>query len=145
MAEHGGYRKPAHPAPVSGPGAQSRRTDGGPADPKQAMRDLPNAKYGEGKAFSEIQGGAPLAGPAPTPAPIPLGAPSRRPDEPVTAGNPLGAGVGPEAAGIDTRTPLEQDSAALASFLPALRFMANLPDATPSTRALLRRIQGNAQ
>ena len=28
MATQGGYRKPGTPAPVSGPGALSRRTDG---------------------------------------------------------------------------------------------------------------------
>ena len=62
MAEkHGGYRKPKHPAPVSGPGKDSRRTDGGPAD-RQAMRDLPNAKYGEQADYAAVQGGAPLAG-----------------------------------------------------------------------------------
>lgn len=138
---HGGYRKPNHPAPASGPGAMSQRTDGGPSD-RQAMRDIPNAAYGEQKAMTEIQGGAPMAA-APMPQAIPLGAPTNRPDEPVTAGNPYGAGVGPEAAGVDVRTPTQQDAAALKSFLPALAFLANQPDAAPSTRALVRRIQAN--
>lgn len=136
---HGGPRTPAHPAPVSGPGQLSARTDGGPSD-RQAMRDIPNAGYGEQKAMSEIQGGAPMAA---APQAIPLGAPTMRPDEPVTAGNPLGAGVGPEAAGVDTRSTLQQDAAALKNFLPALEFMANMPDASGSTRALIRRIRGS--
>lgn len=141
MAQHGGYRKPAHPAPVSGPGSQSRRTDGGPSD-RQAMRDIPNAAYGEQKAMGEIQSGAPMAAAPAMPQAVPMGAPTQRPDEPVTAGNPLGAGVGPEAAGVDTRSIPQQDAAALKDFMPLLSFMAGLPDATPSTRSLLRRLRG---
>lgn len=141
MSGRGGYQAPAHPAPTSAPGALSQRTDGGPAD-RQAMRDLPNAKYGEQKANLEMQGGAPMAG-MPSPQAIPLGAPTNHPDEPVTAGSPMGAGVGPEAAGIDQRTLVEKDAEVLKSFLPALEFMAQMPDASPSTVDLLRRIKGN--
>lgn len=142
MAEtHGGYRAPRHPAPVSGPGSQSRRTDGGPAD-RQAARALPDAKYGEQADFQAIQGGAPIAG-QPSPQIVPLGAPSMRPDEPVTAGSPLGEGVGPEAAGIDTRTLDQQDASNYAWFLPLLTFMANQPGAAPSTRALVRQLRAH--
>lgn len=145
MAEHGGRRTPAHPAAVSGPGALSARTDGGPAD-TQAMQSLPNAGYGEAKAFDEIQSGAPAAGnPVPSQAPqaIPMGAPTQRPDEPVTAGNPMGEGVGPQAAGIEMRSMDQQDAASLAQQLPMLEYIANMPNASPSTRALVRRIKGN--
>lgn len=143
MAEHGGYRKPAHPAPTSPPGALSRRTDGGPAD-TQAMQTLPGAAHGEAKEFAEISGGAPAAGnPVPTPQAIPLGAPSARPDEPVTAGNPLGDGVGPQGAGIELRSLDQQDSAALASQLPMLEYIANRPGSSPSLRALVRRAKGS--
>jgi hypothetical protein len=55
MAEHGGYRRPTNPAPVSGPGAHSRRTDG------QPMVDLPDAQYGENAAFQEAQAGAKIS------------------------------------------------------------------------------------
>lgn len=105
----GGYRKPSNPAPVSGPGALSRRTDGGPG---QAMRDLPDAKYGENRDFRAAESVSPMAaapspsaaGGAPTspPAapfdhpmgdmPTPLTDGTLAPDEPVTAGAPLGAG-----------------------------------------------------
>lgn len=37
--------------------------------------------------------------------PVPLGAPTTRPDEPVTAGAPLGAGPGPEVLSGPTTTP----------------------------------------
>lgn len=95
----GGYREPANPAPVSGPGALSRRTDGGPV---QGKKYIPaNGKYGEATALQEIQSGAPMQGnPIPsTPTPsipampvTPIDAPTNRPDEPVTAGMPFGPG-----------------------------------------------------
>lgn len=108
MAGKGGYQAPANPAPASGPGKLSKRTDGGPA---QKLRDLPDAQYGEAKTFRELQQGAPLAqtpGPQAQGAPsfaaakdllTPLDAPSERPNEPVTAGAALGAGPGPEVLG----------------------------------------------
>lgn len=103
MAQRGGYRKPNNPAPVSGPGKLSRRTDGG-AGSKQAMQEIRTGKYGESKQIAEQQQGAPMAG-SPTPSPrvqaqpvrrgtpvTPLFAPSQRPGEPVTAGMPFGPG-----------------------------------------------------
>lgn len=147
---HGGYRRPSNPAPTSGPGKLSKRTDGGPADKRQPQRDLPDAAYGERKAMREIQGGAPMSGGAPAPAAapvdpragvVPLSAPTMRPDEPVTAGNPLGPGVGPEAAGIDVRTPDQQDAEHLKNFVPLLVYMANQPDASPTTRMLARELR----
>jgi hypothetical protein len=95
----GGYRKPNNPAPVSGPGALSRRTDGGPT---QGAKGIPaNGKYGERKAMQELQQAAPMQGNpvpnVPTPRvpmePItPLNAPTQRPSEPLTSGMPFGPG-----------------------------------------------------
>lgn len=133
----GGYRKPEHPAAVSGPGALSQRTDGGPAD-KQPMRALPDAKYGEQKDFQEIQAGAPMEQAA-MPPPIPLSAPSGRPDEPVTMGADAGAGAGSSILGIPN--PDQADLEALLPYLPVLEFIANQPGAAPSTRAAIRRIK----
>lgn len=113
MAENGGYRKPKNPAAVSGPGASSRRTDGRPSEDnlKQAKRYVTGMGYGENKELNEIQSQAPLAG-ATTPNNVPaapkpsamkladvmaLDAPTTRPEEPITAGSPFGAGPGPEA------------------------------------------------
>lgn len=131
----GGYQKPAHPAPVSGPGQLSQRTDGGPA---QAIQRLPDAKYGENRDFVAQQQGAPLAKtpelppapqqapaapaqPPPDQAPLPpvtgFAAPSDRPNEPVTAGSPLGPGPGPSGS---SQTPQQgQLSAALAPYFAA--------------------------
>jgi hypothetical protein len=101
----GGYRRPANPAAVSGPGSLSRRTDGGPI---QAAKEIPGGgKYGERKDLAELQSGAAMQGnptpnvPSPTvPAAPPqqltnLFAPTERPDEPITAGAPFGPGLTP--------------------------------------------------
>ena len=105
MAGKGGYQAPAHPAPVSGPGALSARTDGGPGQPQ---RNLPDAQYGENASYIAQQQGAPVSGnsgggpggasqPAAQQAAAGFADPSGRPDEPVTAGSPLGPGPGLEA------------------------------------------------
>lgn len=106
----GGYQKPSNPAPVSGPGALSRRTDGGPT---QGVKKMTGGAYGEGTALTELQQAAPMAaspqpristaglGAAASMAPIvPLTAPTQRPEEPLTAGMPFGAGPGPEVLGF---------------------------------------------
>lgn len=93
----GGYRRPRHPAPVSGPGKHSKRTDGGPGVTlKQAQRYMQGDEYGESKELNELQAGADLAAaPGTQDAPRPesdrpanpqLADPTQRPDEPVTAG-----------------------------------------------------------
>lgn len=110
----GGYRKPDNPAPVSGPGSLSRRTDGGPT---QGARYMSGGQYGESKQLMETQQAAPMAGTSkPTmqrpniataqnlPPIVPLSAPTQRPDEPMTAGMPFGPGPGPEALAITNTT-----------------------------------------
>ncbi len=89
MAEHGGYRAPANPAPVSGPGALSKRTDGVPAG---QVTGLP---YGTNQVVNDMARQGPMAQPS---APItPLDAPTQFPAEPVTSGVPIGPGPGPAA------------------------------------------------
>ena len=87
----GGSRTPRNPAPVSGPGALSRRTDG----PVQPVRVAPGGKYGERKALTEQQQSAPLAAgggaspPPPSPAPLPsVFGPTGRPNESIRQGIP---------------------------------------------------------
>jgi hypothetical protein len=151
----GGYRKPEKPAPVSGPGKYAKRTDGGPV---QKLRDLTGGKYGEGQAFRDAEQAAPMAaqGPPSAPAPaggasrpvdvVPFDAPTQHPDEPVTSGNPMGAGVGPEALGL--QDPLMQidreDATRMLAYLPALEFMANQPGASSAMRAYVRYIRSLA-
>lgn len=61
----GGYRKPSKPAPVSGPGELSRRTDSGP--PTQPIRVASGGAYGERKALEAQQAAQPLPVAAPSP------------------------------------------------------------------------------
>jgi len=147
-ANNGGYRKPANPAPVSGPGALSKRTDGGPGA-KAAAVALPDAGYGEQKNFQEIQQGAPIAkggaptgqaATAPTVMPPSLDAPSARSDEPVTHGADAGAGLGMDSLGIfDPAQMAAQDVQYLMRYLPQLQYAVDMaPDAPRSTVALVR-------
>lgn len=139
-------------APVSGPGALSRRTD---RSPSQKIRELPDAAYGEAKEFNDLQkqaplenvpqtsmtpqGGAPGQGPMPLSAVTPLSAPTQRPDEPVTAGAALGPGPGPEALGPaqTMRTAQYQSASDLLSQLAA-------GSDSPDLRALAANIKRGA-
>lgn len=138
---------PSSPAPVSGPGALSKRTDGGPA---QKLRDLPDAQYGEATTFRDLQKSAPLAqtpGPGQgspssgsatgqTPSVIPFDAPTTRPNEPVTAGSQFGPGPGPEALGPAA-------NAGAASYNSTKNTLASVAQASgnPEAIALLKMLQ----
>lgn len=136
----GGYRRPSSPAPVSGPGAMSQRTDGGPAQPVRAMT---GGDYGDSQELATLQGSAPMAAAAmpqtqgqrataPQPGaalPTPMGAPTERPDEPVTSGNPLGPGSSTPPTGPASIKELSsKDGEALKPYLPALIDAANAPN-----------------
>lgn len=136
---------------ASGPGALSRRTDTGPA---QKMRDLPNADYGEGATYKDLQKGAALGqsdptkgldqAPQPNPAAgsvIPMGAPSMDPGTPVTAGAAMGAGPGNEALGIVPQS--QQDMKAQIVNLPVYEYMANQEGAPWALRNLVRKIKAS--
>ena len=107
----GGMRRPQNPAPVSGPGQLSQRTDGGP---QQVLSDVSGLAYGENQGMEDLQSAAPMSASGQTTAratrrggagraaqgaagmgATPLFAPTQRPDEPVTAGAPFGPGPGP--------------------------------------------------
>ena len=106
VENRGGYRKPENPAPASGPGALSQRTDGGPAQGAKYMSGMP---YGQNTM--DQQTAAPMSGGTPAPAmpamemPTPLMAPSSRPNEPITSGINLGMGVGSEALRLPNTEP----------------------------------------
>jgi hypothetical protein len=108
MAEgrQGGMRTPRNPAPVSAPGALSRRTDGGP---QQVQTPMTGMAYGENRDFEEMQSAAPMSASPSAKSPaarsrqasasasqtrVPMFSQTQRPDEPVTAGAPFGPGVG---------------------------------------------------
>jgi hypothetical protein len=114
----GGPRVPNNPAMVSGPGALSARTDGGPSQP---MMDLPDPAYGEQSEFQEIQGGAPMAMEPSAPPPPGLRDPSMRPNEPLTEGVPVGPGANSLQGVQDV---MQEDMQAMVKYLPAMRHMA---------------------
>jgi hypothetical protein len=101
MAQQGGkrpVRTNSQAKPVSGPGALSQRTD-------MMTNSNPNV-YGDRKATEEIMSGAPMAKQQ-TVKSSPLTelfAPTAKPNEPVTTGNPLGAGAGPETLNLPARS-----------------------------------------
>ena len=125
MPEHGGKRTPGSPAPVSGPGSLSQRTDGGP---QQVLSDISGMPYGENQELEEMQSAAPMsasgqatarasrrggAGRATQRAAqrmVPLMSPTQRPDEPVTAGAPVGPGPGPSTFYREPQTPRLSDT-----------------------------------
>ena len=135
MAGKGGYQAPANPAPVSGPGALSQRTDGGPGA-MQGAKYVSGLPYGEGQEFMEMQQMAPMEAAPKTPSAagaardveravaaepqslVPLSAPSSMPNVPVTDGAAFGPGRGEEAL-----NPQQVDMYELASSLrPLLQY-----------------------
>lgn len=151
---------PQTPAGVSGPGALSKRTDGGPA---QALKDLPDAKYGENSQFQALQQGASLSaspspqgqtqpvdlsGLPPNPAAgqvTPLSAPTARPDEPVTSGAALGAGPGTSALGMSPMQTEAQTVSKVSQSMPYFEMLANMNNADPSTRLFVNLLGAGGQ
>lgn len=129
---------------VSGPGRLSKRTD------RQPVRQLTDAAYGEQASFRQAQQGAPMvntANPAtamPAAAPgagvVPLDAPTERPDEPVTAGAPVGAGPGPEVLGLVPSQAAEARS--MLKFLPIIEAATEREDVGEQMRMLVRYLRG---
>ena len=155
MAEgHGGTRRPSNPAPVSGPGALSRRTDG------QGAMYIPGGQYGEGQEMMDLQTSAPMSQ-APESAarprgrsgrqvvseemarPTPLFAPTERPEEPITAGAPFGPGPGPATPQQRGRGMAPANLEVFSRYLPVLRQVATGPDTPDRFKALVRYLEGN--
>lgn len=134
--------------PVSGPGKFSQRTD------RQPIAAVPNADYGEQKAYKQLQQDAPMAASPGTPPAgmdfdslfgsaasrvIPMDQESGQPNVPVTDGANAGPGVDMSALGIAPQDA--QSMAKLKAWLPALEAMANKPDSSAAARALVRRLK----
>ena len=156
MAGKGGYQRPTSPAPVSGPGSLSQRTDGGPAD-KQAARYISGLPYGQGNEMMATQMAAPMeaaSSPSPVPASqiasagqaqpmgepmpiVPLGAPSQRPNEPVTHGADLGPG--PDSSSLGLPQP---DAASYQNGKDYIQALARSSNASPALQALAQSFNG---
>lgn len=134
MAEaRGGYREPANPAPVSGPGSLSQRTDGGPAD-TQPVRVAPGGDYGDRQELEAAQRAAPLPQrtPVDTSGIVPMTAPTANPGQDITAG-----AVVPN----QPEEPGEYDMFRLGTYLNALKTAASRPNASPASRQLVRQLE----
>jgi len=146
----GGYRQPGNPAPVSGPGALSQRTDGGPGQPVRAPS---GGAYGERQALEQMQQAAPLAASAGGDVGAPpmedvsasvvgFDAGTQMPETPVTAGAAMGDGPGLEALGLPNAP--DDDLRRLVAYLPVFEAMANVPGSSKSARNLVRQLKGMA-
>lgn len=134
----GGYQRPNNPAPVSGPGAQSKRTDGKVGD-TQAAKYLAGGDYGDGGLVDLQRGAAMSASPSPSGTPqgglpqpqgepiVPLTAHSQRPNEPVTHGAAAGLGGGNEVLGLPAQPQQGGTSAK-----QMVQGLASHPDASPA-------------
>jgi hypothetical protein len=124
----GGYRAPSNPAPVSGPGALSQRTDGAPTQGAKYISGLP---YGQGQETYSNQVAAPMAGNTMGASatgssglvqmemPTELMAPTQRPNEPITAGIDIGEGPGSEIMNLpNTKEPISTTMRKIAQFDP---------------------------
>lgn len=150
----GGYRQPSNPAPVSGPGALSRRTDGPQGGGKQPIRVPTGGTYGQAQQLQQLQQAAPVAASpggdvgAPQPAGDPtaglvgLDQPTQQPDVPVTAGADSGPGPGSEALGLPNQ--VDDDMRRLIAYLPVFEHMANQPGSSKAARNLVRQLKGMA-
>ena len=149
MAEqHGGKRTPRNPAPVSGPGKLSRRTDGGP---QQVNADMTGMDYGDNQDFNDMQASAPMAASpqgrvarpsAGSPSGMPTGgnplfSKTQRPNEPVTAGANFGPGAGAAAAPPSYSARAAEDLDNLKRYLPDLMQAATFTDAPESFKSLV--------
>ena len=138
MAAQGGYRKPGNPAPVSGPGALSRRTDGRVAE---------GFAYGMTKQINQQAASAPMAkAPQPRPAsassmmsasplpPItPVTAPTMDPNDPITNGVPVGPGAN-SIPGLPSGPAEDPDINMIRDYYPMLEFWASQPGTSQATK-----------
>jgi hypothetical protein len=124
----------------SGPGPFSKRTD------RQGAKQLPNAAYGEQKQFQAEQAGAPMARtPNPMADVVPLTAPTRRPDEPVTAGVDAGPGPGSEILGLKTPTDVTlEDLTKLSKYMPLMMQYADSPQSSGTMKAFVKYLRSQS-
>jgi hypothetical protein len=119
--------------------------------------------YGEGADFMDLQSSAKMEASAPVRAlspgavrqavqsnapqsgVVPFGAPTQNPDQPITHGADAGAGPGMDSLGLNTGNQV-QDNAfkqQLASYMPALMYIASRPDTSPETRTAIKELREN--
>lgn len=144
----GGNRTPRDPAPVSGPGALARRTDGGPSA-APPVSDAPVARHGEGPVTEAIEQAGPGArGPAsagggqggggvPVPPSIPDPfAPSEDPNA-----DPFEQPTRPDPATQRRQSDQFLDTMMIGPALPVMEAVASRPNSSQATRNIVRRMR----
>ena len=131
-------------AGASGPGKFSKRTD----------MDLGSTSYGEGQETAMLSTGAPKAttrgiadnvggrpsNPVASKPLTPLFAPTEQPDLPSTYGVDIGEGAGSEV--LMMQQPDDNNfKAAIASYMPVLAYISDLPNTSPETRKAIRQLR----
>lgn len=142
---HGGPREPARPAPASGPGRLSKRTDGGPS---QKMRALEGGAYGEGKAMDELQRGAPMGATTPASSAGGMGGMGVDPSALTPLDAPTGA---PEVGLLDNLSQFQGQQPSIddatrermQAYLPTLLWLASQPGASEATRQFARQLRAD--
>jgi hypothetical protein len=171
MADGHGGPRPADgkPRPPAGPGKYSQRTDLSQPPGAQGTYAPTGLPYGEATAARRAMQAAPLPANRGTPAPAPtrasparqapagqpagpppdiwsiLARPTNRPDEPLTAGLPVGAGINQIISGLTPGGGPPPDLADLERMrpvMPTLEAIANLPDSSDFFRAKVRELRG---
>ena len=95
----GGYRQPNNPAPVSGPGMLSARTDGGAIEGmSQPVQQYTGGTYGQNKELREQQNAESMYATPELPEAIELDAPTNYKNEDISTG----ASWNPNTAGLKT-------------------------------------------
>ena len=150
----GGHHPPRNPAPASGPGRLSKRTDG----PAQKLLVAPGAAYGDRQALMNQERTAPLAQtpaapnisvPAPQGGPQagvsgppqlpPFGGATARPDEPVTHGVDIGPGGGSDVLPVPPASTPQRGDGAVAALFRRLSATAATGDLATLYQAALTR------
>lgn len=133
-----------NPGAVAGPGSLAKRTD---LPPKQGVKSLPDAAYGEQKAFKGQQQAAPMAkAENPLANVVGLKALSQRPDDPVTSGVNVGPGPGSEILktknGMDTQL---EDLSMIEQYMPLLEQFADSPNSSGTTKAFIKYLRSQSE
>lgn len=130
------------------PGAGSSRTDlnelpGTPGTPLPPNPNEPQLQHGQVGQFRRALSQIPLQRFNPQPGNT-LTSPTGAPQEPITAGLPMGAGPGPDAL---VPSPNELNTRLTAAELkyayPLIMKLASLPNATTETKILAQRLRAN--
>ena len=147
----GGYQEPSNPAPVSGPGALSQRTDGGPSQAPMYMPGMKSLGSTGREQMAQQQGAALYEAPSATgggsmiesnlPAVTPITAGTALPDQSIADGTPAFGGMGPEALNLPLQEDTDLDKQRLMSYLPALELAANMPNSSVAFKNYVRLVR----